>query len=803
MQVGELTARLSLNLHDFQSGLRQAQQNFQQTANRLNRAAGQMRDIGGRMSAAFTAPIAGAMVAVTEGTREFRMEIAKLETNAQQAGADMKVMHDSMRELNAVTGETDSNVEGLSNLLAAGFKGDQFRSMMEELAGASIKFKDTLKFEGVADGLQETLATGEAIGPFAELLDRLGVNLDDFNAGLKEAKKNGEEQNYALKTLQQQGLSSVYEQYKKNNAEIIESKQAHYDMQTALADLGKTLEPVMTQIIGHITKLVEWFNDLSPTGKKVALTIAGIAVVVGPLLVPLGSLVSMVATLAPVFAAAGAAIAAIGGPVTIAIGVIGALGLAAKVLYDHWDEIKEKLIALWEGIKKAASDIWNGIKKDLTETWDTIKKTVEDVWTAITDFLRENGKKILLIAVGPAGWAVLLGTELAKNWDAIKQKASNVWNAIKSLLSTIWNSIKTTIINIANNIKSNIAASWDNMKSTVIQKTQELKANAVAKLEELWDYIKGIPAKAVTWGTDIVEGLWNGISNLGSWLYDKVSDFITDNIIGTVKSVLGIASPSQVMHEFGENTTQGMINGIRAKKEELKAAGIEIKESVLESIASLPEDLSDIGAQAGEGLANSISAATEKANEIMDNWHETLQERIRSGYYGVPLDEWEESQRSSGGGGGGSYDDDDDNDSVDDATGRVRTPEESGLDNSTIGDDGLTDYTRDVRDELESGGATHLAAGGIVPGGKPKPFIIGDAPYAEAVLPLPKLLPMMTEALIGASKKLQPTNFASGQLHIHVENRGTVVGRGGMEEFADTIGKHLGRKLGLSVGGSW
>ena len=42
----------------------------------------------------------------------------------------------------------------------------------------------------------------------------------------------------------------------------------------------------------------------------------------------------------------------------------------------------------------------------------------------------------------------------------------------------------------------------------------------------------------------------------------------------------------------------------------------------------------------------------------------------------------------------------------------IPTPEKSGLDNTTVGSDGLTDYTRDVRDHLINGSATPGGGGG-------------------------------------------------------------------------------------------
>ena len=167
------------------------------------------------MSAAVTAPIVGGFIAVTQGTKELRGDLAALSTNAQVAGQDMGVLNEAMVKLHAVTGETDSNVEGLSELLATGFRDEQLSTLLDSLYGAAIKFKDTMKFEGIADGLQETLATGAAIGPFGELLERSGIQLDGFNQGLTAAIANGTQEQYVLDVLAKTGLAETYEAYRK------------------------------------------------------------------------------------------------------------------------------------------------------------------------------------------------------------------------------------------------------------------------------------------------------------------------------------------------------------------------------------------------------------------------------------------------------------------------------------------------------------------------------------------------------------------------------------------------------------
>ena len=61
-------------------------------------------------------------------------------------------------------------------------------------------------------------------------------------------------------------------------------------------------------------------------------------------------------------------------------------------------------------------------------------------------------------------------------------------------------------------------------------------------------------------GEDIVRGIWEGISNLGSWLGDKVGGFFGDMVDG-VKDFLGIRSPSRVFAGIGENMALGLGEG--------------------------------------------------------------------------------------------------------------------------------------------------------------------------------------------------------------------------------------------------
>lgn len=62
-------------------------------------------------------------------------------------------------------------------------------------------------------------------------------------------------------------------------------------------------------------------------------------------------------------------------------------------------------------------------------------------------------------------------------------------------------------------------------------------------------------------GGDMVKGLWNGITNLGGWILDKIGGF-AKGIIDGVKGFFGIHSPSRVFADIGKWNMLGLARGI-------------------------------------------------------------------------------------------------------------------------------------------------------------------------------------------------------------------------------------------------
>lgn len=205
--------------------------------------------------------VVGGIKDIISSTEEYRKDFSILEANANAAGESVGGVSEQLKILDALTQETDSNVEALSNLLEAGFKGNSLAEAVEILSGAVIKFPDTLKIESLADSLQETLATGKATGQFAELLERLGYNIDMVNASMEKSVNYTERQQYAMDLLANTGLAKVNEEYVKNNQSMIEYYNAQFELREVMSQIAVATLPLFSKAMGVLSDNVEDIAD--------------------------------------------------------------------------------------------------------------------------------------------------------------------------------------------------------------------------------------------------------------------------------------------------------------------------------------------------------------------------------------------------------------------------------------------------------------------------------------------------------------------------------------------------------------
>lgn len=77
------------------------------------------------------------------------------------------------------------------------------------------------------------------------------------------------------------------------------------------------------------------------------------------------------------------------------------------------------------------------------------------------------------------------------------------------------------------------------------------------------------PSNFIDIGVNMLKGLWNGISNVKNWILDKIKG-IGKSILGAIKGIFGIHSPSKEFAIIGEYNMLGLEKGMEDMQPEIQ-----------------------------------------------------------------------------------------------------------------------------------------------------------------------------------------------------------------------------------------
>lgn len=243
-------------------------------------------------------------------------------------------------------------------------------------------------------------------------------------------------------------------------------------------------------------------------------------------------------------AAGGAAIGvnALLWPVLLVVAAVAALAAGAYLIYRNWGTIGPWLGKLWNGIKAVVSGAFGALKA-LFLNFTPLGMVVRN-WGAITGFLRAfwamTGQLIglgidsvlyLLMRFTPLGIIV-------RNWGAITGAMTGIWGRIRSAVSNGIAGLRDAITNFAP-LQTFIAA-----------------------FQSTFDFFAGLPGRFLRIGTDIVNGLTNGIRGGRSRVQAATRDVAGAAEQGA-RNRLDTHSPSRVFSAIGRDVMAGFDVGIR------------------------------------------------------------------------------------------------------------------------------------------------------------------------------------------------------------------------------------------------
>lgn len=333
----------------------------------------------------------------------------------------------------------------------------------------------------------------------------------------------------------------------------------------------------------------------------VLIVVGKVISAVGTIMTVVPKIAGVINTVKTAFAALNVTMLA--NPIVLIIAAIAALVAAFIYLWNNCDGFRQFWIDLWNNIKEIAVAVWNGLKEFFAAAWQAIVSVATTIWTGLSTFFSTiwegikqifntvltvistiittyfNIYKTIITTVFTAIQTIVstvwnaiktvittvvtaISTFLTTAWNTIKTVISTVLSAIQTVFTTVWNAIKTAVTTVVNGIKTTITTVWNAIKSTATSVVNGIKTAVSTAFSAMWNgikstisgiyntikngfnnavgFIKGLASSAFTWGSDIINGIVNGIKSC----IGKVKDAV-GNVANAIKSFLHFSVPDE------------------------------------------------------------------------------------------------------------------------------------------------------------------------------------------------------------------------------------------------------------------
>lgn len=128
----------------------------------------------------------------------------------------------------------------------------------------------------------------------------------------------------------------------------------------------------------------------------------------------------------------------------------------------------------------------------------------------------------------------------------------------------------------------------------LLKAVPQIVNSLITGFDKFWDKMTGV-------GTNIVEGIWKGISDGFGWIKNKITGWV-GNVLDFFKNILGIHSPSKEFEVIGKMCVAGFDEGIEPLLD-----GSDISRSINASVRTLRVNTADSSVQRVGGFNQTIN----------------------------------------------------------------------------------------------------------------------------------------------------------------------------------------------------
>lgn len=589
----DLFAKISLDTSEYDKGVKDVSKSGESLASKLKNSlttAGKVAATGiGAITAAAGAAVGG-LLALEQTTEEYRAAMGRLNTAFETAGYGADTAQEAYRGFYGILGDTDTATEASQLLAQLADSAEDVSVWTNIAAGVSGTFGDSLPIEGLIEAANETANVGTVTGVLADALNWVGISEDEFNEKLAGCSTESQRNQLIMETLAAQ-YDEASDAFYRNNAALVESRNAQAQMDAVLAQLGLTVSTVKNNLISEflpaIANVATAFNGML-TGMEGADEAFGEAI---------GSFVSNAVERLPEFLNLGIQVMS-----SLASGIIQAIPTVIAALPQLIAQMGQALITLAPQILQMGGQILTQLANGIITY---VPQMVAQLPTIISEFINFISGQ--------------LPTILEQGTQLLNEFVNGIIGAIPTLVSNLPQVITSFVDFIASNLPTIIQSGIDiltNLIEGIIGAIPQLIAALPQIIEAIVSGIGSLLGSILDVGKNIVEGLWNGIKNAGSWLVDKITGWF-NGVVDGVKRFLGIASPSKLFEdEIGINMALGVGEGWEKEFDDVRG---QIEDGLKFDSAAIDAESSAMGRALGAGGTNAFSGGIPAGTTININ----------------------------------------------------------------------------------------------------------------------------------------------------------------------------------------
>ena len=412
------------------------------------------------------------------------------------------------------------------------------------------------------------------------------------------------------------------------------------------------------------TAFVAMGGDITQAAANIASNIVGIADTIPGLASQISSVLSQVASgLASAGPTLAHAFEVLFGQMgaawqQIAPGLLEAVGAAAGAICDI-------LVASAPSLMAGAMQAFTFILQALTEVAGQLAEAAPQILQGLVDGFVANAPALFeaaqglfmglvdgVVAIIPALAAALpqiidvfisglpgfVGTLLQAAVDLFVAIVNAIPVILPGLIGNIGNLIGTVVSNLPGFIGALLGAAVT-LFTAIVSAVPQIIGSLLGAVGNLLNQAKN----AITSfdlgsaGRAFIQGFVNGVSGLAGWVVDQVCG-VFNGVVGAVKALLGIHSPSRVMAGLGGYTVDGFVVGIAGGKRDVYKAAQDLAEAAQSGVDgyALNVPINKQMDMTASLVANGIYADTNQAIADLSAQMDVMTKRIEDAY-GKPV----------------------------------------------------------------------------------------------------------------------------------------------------------------------